>query len=212
MKIRKWLAIPTSIIVTVSLAVAGFSLVAVAIMLHAVHVFTQETKVAEVIMSPIQEDENGEYIEIEFTPYLMPDALSATLNQGDSDVARIGQRQMYRIYGDTVAVRGPFLKLHDGLLLLNFENVYKLALIEGEYRRPANREQGEGTEVYLDGGFDESWWFTNNQEAVFPYNLVIDRFTFSGDEEPGFYGTGQKRYAIVVTRDTLTWNLEGIIE
>ncbi len=209
---RKIIAIPTGIIVTVSLAVAGFSLVAVAIMLHAVTVFTQETEVAEVIMSPIREDEQGEYIEIEFMPYLKPDGLSTVLNQGESDVTRFGQRETYRIYGDTVAVRGPFMKLHDGLLLLNFENVYKLALIEGEYRRGNNPNRREGTEIYINGGFDDSWWFTNNQEAVFPYSLVIDRFTFSGDEEPGFYGTGKKRYKIVVTRDTLTWNLEGIIE
>ncbi len=201
------LIISLSLIAIVAVLVAGLS---IGLFLQALRAFTQETVVAEVIMSPIQQDENGEYIEIVFTPYVKPDALESALRPAVAGLANYGQPQTYKIYGDTVAIRGPFIKLHNGLLFLSFQNVYKLALIEGEYRRQNNPNAAEGTEIYINGGFDESWWLTNNNEAAFPYNLVIDRFTFSGDEEPGFYGTGRKRYDIVVTNDTLTWNLIGI--
>jgi hypothetical protein len=101
-------------------------------------------------------------------------------------------------------VRGPLIKLHPFWQILGYENVYKLALIEGEYRRRPG--SGEGTEILLNGGFDAAWWDFNHNEASPPYNLLIDRFTFSGDEEPGFFGQGKKRYEIVVTMDTITWN------
>ncbi len=198
------------ILIVIALLAVMIAGAAVGLFLHAVNVFTQETTVAEVIMSPIQQDENGEYIEITFTPYIQPDALETALRPVVADLSKYGQPEDYKIYGDTVSIRGPFIKLHNGLLFLNFQNVYKLALIEGEYRRGNNVNSREGTEIYINGGFDESWWFSNNNEGIFPYNLVIDRFTFSGDEEPGFYGSGKKRYDIVVTDDTLTWNLIGL--
>lgn len=207
----KWIRLPLSLAILLLIGVLCFSSVAIGIMLHALHVFTKETAVAEVVMSPMQEDENGEYIEIEFTPYIEQDALVSAINPDNDGVIQFGKTQTYKIYGDTVAIRGPFIKLHDGLLFLNFSNVYKLALIEGEYRRASNQDKGEGTEIPINDGFEDKWWFVNNDEATFPYNLVIDRFTFSGDEEPGFYGNEKKKYEIVVTHDTLTWNLKGLI-
>jgi hypothetical protein len=170
-------------------------------------VLEREVIAAEVLMSPIQTDANGEYIEIEFTPYQYDTALMKIFDQTAETNTPLGTTQTYRIYGDTVAVRGPLIKLHTGLLLLNYSNIFKLALIEGEYRRNRGTSaRPEGTEILLNGGFDDSWWNFNDSEATYPYNLLIDRVTFSGDEEPGFTGSGKKRYHIVVTFDTITWN------
>jgi len=186
---------------------ACFSLGSLALFLQTFFALTRETPVAEVIMSPIQTDEKGAYIEIVYTPYREESALLHIVNKDESaPVLESGGSQTYKIYGDTVAVRGPMIKLHPALLILNFENVYKLSLIEGEYRRQQNRASGEGTEVTINGGFSDFWWDFNNEESAFPYNLIVDRVTFSGDEEPGFEGTGKKRYQIVVTMDSITWN------
>lgn len=209
---RKLITIPLSLAIIAVIGMLCFSTFAIGIMLRTLHVFTKETVVAEVIMHPIQQDERGEFIIIEFTPYIEPDALTEVIKPDNSDVVKYGETKEYKIYGDTVAIRGPFIKLYDSLLLLNYNNTYKLALIEGEYRKKDNQGQGEGTEIYINGGFDEKWWFLNNDEAVFPYSFVIDRFTFSGDEEPGYYGTGRKKYEIVVTHDTITWNLKGTFD
>ncbi|MBZ0283984.1 MAG: hypothetical protein K8L97_24810 [Anaerolineae bacterium] len=186
-----------------------FSLGSLALFLQTFFALTRETPVAEVIMSPIQNDEKGDYIEIVYTPYNEQSALLHIVNNdanGAVPILETSGSQTYKIYGDTVAVRGPMIKLHPALLILNFENVYKLSLIEGEYRRQQNRASGEGTEVTINGGFDDFWWDVNNEESTFPYNLIVDRVTFSGDEEPGFTGTGKKRYQIVVTMDSITWN------
>lgn len=181
-----------------------FTVGSLALFLQAVYAFTREQVIAEVIMSPIQTDDKGDYIEIDFTPLSYQSALLQTVN-ANSDTPPPSTTQHYKVYGDTVAIRGALIKLHNGLLFLNFDNIYKLSLIEGEYRR--SRGSGaEGSEYPINGGFDDNWWDFNNQEATFPYNLIVQRFTFSGDEEPGFTGNNKKRYNIVVTFDAITWN------
>jgi hypothetical protein len=189
---------------------ASFTLISLGLFLQTLYALTREIPVAEVVMRPIQTDDLGSYIEIEFTPYVYPNALEQGLQLkqvGTAGTPQRGTPEVYKVYGDTVAIRGPFVKLHPALLILNFSNTYKLSLIEGEYRLPGTPTTlSEGTEIPINGGFDPSWWDFNSREATFPYNLLVDRFTISGDEEPGFYGTGKKRYEIVATMDTLTWN------
>jgi len=184
------------------------SVSAIALFLQSLSVLSGETVVAEVIMSPIQTDSRGDYIDIEFTPFIYQSALSEIFSPASpEDIQNLGQTQQYRLYGDTVGIEGPFVKLHDGLLFLNYSNIYKLTLIEGEYRLPENDDAGEGTEIIINGGYDPSWWDFNSGEATPPYNNIVDRFTFEGAREPGFRGTGKRKYEIVATFDTLTWNL-----
>lgn len=179
----------------------------VALFLQTMSAFTRETPVAEVIMYPIQSDNNGQYIEIEFTPYTNQSALLEVFNPSDPTARPLlqpTQMRRYRLYGDVVAVRGPLITLHPSLQILGFENIYKLALIEGEYRRSPGGL--EGSEAVINGGFDAFWWDFNSSEAQFPYNTIVNRITFSGDEEPGFFGSNRKRYQIVVTSSGITWN------
>lgn len=193
------------IIILVSIvAVLGIALYG---LLHSFFVLADETAVAEVEMSPIQTDEQGEYINIVFSPYLRQSAFNELIDHsGEEKTPTLGNPQSYKIYGDTVGIEGPFIKFHFALGLLGFRNVYKLSLIEGEYRMPQNASAGEGSEFDIDGGYDASWWNFNTQEAQGLYNMIVDRFTFEGAREPGFYGTGKRRYEIVATFDTLTWN------
>jgi hypothetical protein len=168
---------------------------------------TRETIVAEVIMSPMQSDEKGTYIEIEFTPYQLKSAWETALSGNDAPSEITPNTTLeYKVYGDTVAIRGPLIALHQGWRILNFDNIFKLALIEGEYRVPNANRSAEGSEFPINGGFDEFWWNVNAQEATFPYNTLIKRVTFSGDEEPGFVGANRKRYHIVITSNSITWN------
>ena len=165
-------------------------------------------------MYPMETDENeNNFIVIEFIPFDNPSAIDTAINGEAEQRPAAEAAETYTLYGDTVAIRGPLLTLHHGWRFLGFENVYKLALIEGEYRYPG--AEGEGTEVYINGGIEESWWDRNNQEADFPYNTIIKRITLSGDEEFGFADDGsgrRKRYEIVVTNDTITWNFIGYVE
>jgi hypothetical protein len=204
-RLVKFALIAAAIIALSASCFAGASL---ALFLQTFTALTREVVVAEVVMSPIQSDENGQYMEIQYTPYANQSALLHIFNPdalSSEGTPPLEVPQTYKIYGDTAAVRGPLVKLYPSLLILNFNNIYKLALIEGEYRQSSN-SGGEGTEIPINGGFDDSWWNFNSREATFPYNMIVDRFTFSGDEEPGFYGSGKKRYQIVVTMDSITWN------
>jgi hypothetical protein len=182
-----------------------------ALFLQTVFALTRETPVAEVIMSPIQSDDGGQYITIDYTPYIYPTALSDVLHpqQVDDSKYERGETTTYKIYGDTVAIRGPLIKLYPSLLILNYSNTYKLSVIEGEYRYPGSQHTQPASQYEINGGFDASWWNLNNQEANFPYNMIIDRFTFSGDEEPGFFQGEKKRYEVVMTMDAITWNFLG---
>lgn len=184
---------------------ACFTLSSLALFLRTVFALTRETPVAEVVMSPLQTDDNGAYMDIEFTPYVQESALENIFSQASGTGPERGETESYRVYGDTVAIRGPLISLYPALLILNYSNVYKLSVIEGEYRMPANAGR-QGSEFPINGGFDTYWWNFNSQEATYPYNLIVKRFTFSGDEEPGFVGTERKRYEIVVTMDAITWN------
>jgi hypothetical protein len=180
-----------------------------ALFLRTVYALTNEVKIAQVVMYPIQEDSNGQYIEIEYIPYRNHSAFYTVFNPDEENTdieLELGEPQTYRLYGDVVAVRGPLITLHPLLHVIGFGNVYKIALIEGEYRASDN---GEGTEVTINGGFDNAWWNINDNESEFPYNIYIKRVTFSGDEEPGFRGSGVRRYDIVVTIDSITWNRIG---
>ena len=192
--------------------VIGLLVIVAAGLFQAYFALTRETAVAEVIMSPMQTDEAGKpYIDIQFIPYKLQSAWDTAL-RGEADNQKTpAEPQTFRVYGDTVAVRGPLIALQNGWRIFNFDNIYKLALIEGEYRMPGNSGKGEGSEFAINGGFEESWWDVNNQEAKFPYNTVIKRVTFSGDEEPGFTGNFKKRYQIVVTADSITWNFMGTV-
>lgn len=203
---RKFKWVMGSLVTLLGFGLCG-SLVVIVGLLQSLFVLTTETVVAEVIMRPIQTDEQGDYIDITFIPIIYQSALSEIFSPANPDDSLVlGQEQEYRIYGDTIRIEGPFIKLHDGLLFLNYSNVYKLTLIEGEYRLPRNNDMGEGTEITINGGYDASWWDFNSREATPPYNNIIDRFTLEGAGEFGFEGTGERRYEIVATFDTLTWN------
>ncbi len=204
----KLVAIPMGLLGCGVLFFLCISVSAIGLFLQSLSVLSGETVVAEVVMSPIQTDTQGDYIEIDFTPFIYQSALSEIFSPANpDDLQNLGQTQSYKLYGDTVGIEGPFIKLHDGLLFLNYSNIYKLTLLEGEYRLPENRNEGEGTEIIINGGYDASWWDFNGQVANPPYNNVIERFTFEGAREPGFKGTGKRKYEIVATFDTLTWNL-----
>ncbi|MDE2638567.1 MAG: hypothetical protein OXI30_19540 [Chloroflexota bacterium] len=191
------------IVIVVLLVLVG---VFATLFLRSLFVLQAKTPIAEVLMSPIQADDKGEYIDIEYTPILHPTGLQAVLDvEAEATVRRLGEAQSLRVYGDTVGVEGPFIKLHDWLLLLPFKNFFKVSLLEGEYRLESNLAAGEGSEFPIDGGYDVSWWDFNANEGKPPNNFFVERFTFASALEPGFRGSGQKRYEIVATFDTLTW-------
>ncbi len=182
--------------------------------LHTYNALTNEVTVAEVLMYPIAEDENGRYIEIEFTPYIQQSALTSVINPNIAETDAVGETKNYKLYGDTVAIGGPMVKFHNELILLNFETAFKLARIRGVYEMNLQEEADRTIQsaVDLNGGFDDTWWTLNDNEGEWPYNMFVDRVQFSVPGEPGFRSEGVKRYEIRATKDGFAWELIERIE
>jgi hypothetical protein len=204
--------------VTVSLTLVVLFLIACVISLvllffsawlHTYNALTKETVVAEVLMHPIQKDDKGEYIQIEFTPFSQQSALTTTINPDVAPTDAAGTTQTYKLYGDTVNIGGPVVKFHNELILINFETIYKLARIQGVYNANSDKERNRTvfSIIDLNGGFDQTWWSINDNEDRWPYNMFVDRVQFSVPGEPGFKSGDLKRYEIVVTKDGFAWNL-----
>jgi hypothetical protein len=57
----------------------------IALFLQTVFALTREIPVAQVVMSSIQSDTQGEYIMVEYIPYDRPSALIAVINRGQQN-------------------------------------------------------------------------------------------------------------------------------
>lgn len=204
---RKLVVIPLSLVSLIAVIFMCSTVTFAGLFLRSMQVLTGRIVAAEVVMYPMQTDNNGDVIEIDFTPIEAQSALAAALTGGNAGEPTRGATQRFRLYGDTVAVRGPLITLRPLMQMLGLQNVYQLAVIEGVYRRPQANPQLQGSRALLNGGFDPVWWDLNDQEGQFPYNVFIERITISGDEEFGFRGSGTKRYHIVVTNQSITWDL-----
>ncbi|XWX03194.1 hypothetical protein VZO05_11850 [Aggregatilineales bacterium SYSU G02658] len=204
---RKLIVIPLSLVSLIAVIFMCGTMTFAGLFLASMQVLTGRVVAAEVVMFPIQTDNNGDFIEIEFTPIETQSALAAALTGGSAGEPTRGAAERFRLYGDVVAVRGPLITLRPLMQMFGLQNVYQLAVIEGVYRGPQANRQLQGSRAVLNGGFDPVWWDLNNQEGRFPYNVFIERITISGDEEFGFRGSGLKRYHIVVTNQSITWDL-----
>ncbi|MCA9380963.1 hypothetical protein KC678_01745 [Candidatus Dojkabacteria bacterium] len=103
--------------------------------LHTYRIFTAETPVAKLEISPLKEDEKGKYFDVTLIQVIGVSPLAATFNPSNEvdNTLAAGDAKTYRLYGDQVDVGGPTIKFHDYLTFLNFETVYKIAYIRSEY-------------------------------------------------------------------------------
>jgi len=101
--------------------------------LHTYRVFTQETPVAKIILSPLQQDENGSFFTATIQEVGNPSPLTAVFNPEEVSNGSLQKAQTFTFYGDQFDIGGPTIKFKDFLTLLNFETVYKLAFIRAEY-------------------------------------------------------------------------------
>lgn len=101
--------------------------------LHTYRVFTEKIPVAEVAVSEIQEDDNGEYVDVTIKQIRGQSPLNSIFSPEESDETDYETTETFKIYGDQVEVGGPIVRFKDFLTLFNFKTVYKVAFIRGEY-------------------------------------------------------------------------------
>lgn len=181
--------------------------------LHTYNAFTSKTKVAEVVISEQKEDENGEYIDVEFTPVKAESAWSRVFFSDKSN-DEIGETQYYKLYGDTVHIGGPIVKFEDELILLNFKTIYKVSKIfaryniDNELEINRNETQQQMSSYDLNGGIDSTW--KNMHEVLGDGSLkgsVYDLFVDTTQlDVPGQFAANQPReYNLYITNNGFLW-------
>ncbi len=117
------------VILFLSLCLGIISIGYSGIWLHTYNVFTERTKVADIELSELKEDDGGQYVDVVYKEYKQPTGLESVL--GISSI-KISEKS-FKIYGDSIYIGGPILKFKDELTLFNFKTMYKLAKIYGRY-------------------------------------------------------------------------------
>lgn len=124
--------------------------------LYTYNIFTRETPVAEVIISPIQEDELGKYFNVSIYEIAGKSPIEALFNPDTSGKNDLLDGQTVKLYGDQVDIGGPTIKFKNFLYLFNFETVYKIAFVRAEYadiEMEDERVEGMTRRVDLNGGY-----------------------------------------------------------
>lgn len=136
--------------------------------------FTARTLVAEVQVSQIFEDADGPYMNVVYTPYEQQSALAHIFTSDPEPSA--GNTQEFKVYGDTVYIAAPTVFFHDSLIVLNFETVYKVALLYGRYDldNEMERRRAQISSFELNGGVDGTWRSFRDRRNDFPYGMFIN--------------------------------------
>lgn len=178
--------------------------------LHTYNVFTQKTKVADIELSELKNDENGDYVNVHLTEYSYGSGLETLLYSSNYKV----QSHEYKIYGDTIYIGGPIVKFKDELILLNFKTMYKLSKIYGRYSDndleiSKNADAQKESSYNLNDGYGE--WktmfenFRSDSLLGKIYRLFIDTTQLS---EPGQFASNKAlNYSIYISNNGFIWEL-----
>ncbi len=124
--------------------------------LYTYKVFTQETPVAEVTVSPLMEDENGTYFEVTIKEIKGVSPLTAMFSPEGVNSEILEEAETFKLYGDQIDIGGPTIKFKDFLYLFNFETVYKIAFVRAEYSEMEEEGKRTGSmtrRIDLNGGY-----------------------------------------------------------
>lgn len=156
----------TCLFVTVSLAMG--------IWLNTYNAFTAKTLVATFTVSQLKEDEGGKYIDVSYQPFQQQTALFYLFNPKNQSIPT--QKQDFKLYGDSVHIGGPVVKLHNGLILFNFGAIYKVTNIYGRYNLDVDAENTRiiSSNFELNGGIDGLWQNISDNENTWPTDMFVD--------------------------------------
>ncbi len=158
----------------------GVILIFGAIWLHTYKVFTRQTPVAVLSISEAKTDSYGKYADVTLRQIKGRSPLTAIFNPYDKTQDELDDPQEFKLYGDYVELGGPIMKFEDFLTLLNFQTVYKVALIRGTYE-DETAEKARPSEAFsyyeINGGYED--WRSVYEEMQNPTSFrgrILDIF------------------------------------
>ncbi|MCS7317986.1 MAG: hypothetical protein NZZ41_06755 [Candidatus Dojkabacteria bacterium] len=174
--------------------------------LYTYRVFTQRTLIGEIEVSEIKIDENyNQYFELTYKQYKKQNALETwILGNRNEESNQIEYEKSFKIYGDQFWIGGPIIKFHDGLILLNFQTIYKIGEIGGKYTDLEKEKQktiDKFSVFALNNGY-EDWKEIQNdlQSENFKskiYNLLIDSMQLTSAGK--FVNNMPQKYILYIT-------------
>ncbi|BCX13943.1 MAG: hypothetical protein KatS3mg085_475 [Candidatus Dojkabacteria bacterium] len=186
----------------------------VGIWLRTYQVFTDKTLVAEVSISELRQDENGEFAIVKYKPIKNQSALARIFFKDETRVEEASEQE-FKVYGDSIHIGGPIIKFKDNLILLDFKTIYKVAKIFGRYNIDNEKEinkneiQMQFSNYDLNGGIDATWkdLSENLSKDSFKskiYNFFIDTTQLS---VPGqFVLNTPQTYNLYITNTGFLWD------
>jgi hypothetical protein len=184
--------------------------------LHTYNAFTAKELVAEVTLSEQRNDNVGPYVDVTYTPIKQQSAFSRLIAPSEED--GLEEPQRFKIYGDTVHIGGPIVKFEDGLILLNFETIYKVGQIYGRYNLDneleINRteEMRENMSFILNGGIDGNWKSINDNltEDTFLGSIYRAFIDSTQIDAPGKFASNKEvTYNLYITNNGFLWEETG---
>lgn len=169
-------------LVSIFLLACVFVLIAsvTGIWLQSYRPIVNKTPVATFTISALKEDSGGKYIDVEVQPYINDSALQYLFNPRSIGTT-VGDIQKFKLYGDSVHIGGPVLRFWEGLMLFNYQGVYKLSSIYGRYNFSGTPDQAKTiTSSYdLNGGIDPIWNIVLTGSNSWPLSMFIQETKLS---------------------------------
>lgn len=133
-----------------------------------------KTLVATFTVSELKEDEGGKYIDVTYQPYIQQSAFNYLFKPERGSLA--GDKQDFKLYGDSVHIGGPVVQLHSGLVLFNFQTIYKITNIYGRYNLDVDAENTRiiTSNFEVNNGIDGIWQLIADSEDSWPTNMFVN--------------------------------------
>lgn len=168
--------------------------------------YSAKTAIADITVSPVMQDDKGQYMNITYQPISIQSALLTNIGS-DINPQPVTESQTIKVYGDTVHIGGPIIKIQDSFSLIKTKTIYKVAMIYGKYNLTTETTDTTPSSFDLNGGIDTTYQYLQEHLSEWPYNQVIQSMQI---DTPGVFGSlsfKEKQYKLYITETGFSWEM-----
>lgn len=168
--------------------------------------YSTKTLVANITISPITQDDKGQFMNVTYKPISIQSALLTDLGSSINPQP-ITETQTIKVYGDTVHIGGPIIKIYDSFSFINTKTIYKIAKIYGKYNLTADQSTAEPSSFDLNGGIDQTYLYLEDHLQEWPYDQIIQSMQI---DTPGVFGSlsfKERQYQLYITDTGFSWEM-----
>lgn len=158
--------------------------------------FTQETVVAEIEVSEVKEDDDGDpYVEVKYKPVQTPTGLQAWLGiGGDTQESTV----KVEVPGDAFRIQADFFTWEDWATFIGLKPVYKVNRIAGDYTDISDYNRLDHHAEEINNGTDDTWQYFKDNSGSFEW--IGTAYTSSAGQNAT---DDDREFELIVTEDGL---------